>query len=144
MITLTRQVYQAMLAGNSDDYGYGHINRVAYQAVTESEKRVALCHDVVEDEFASYYDLRSWGLTETEINAVHLLNRTDSGLTYQEYIDRLVAHKDTDYGRIAIAVKCYDIFDHLSPQNVADRSPSGADRYLKALTKLVHAQVVHV
>jgi hypothetical protein len=119
--------------GQVGGYQKQHAFAVAKQARDHDEEVVALCHDLMEDGFATEADLRAWGLTERQLAALKLLTRREEeGQTYAEYIDEIVRSGD----ELAMAVKVYDLYYHLHPSNIHHRSRSGVKRYIAALETL--------
>lgn len=147
---LQRRVFQAMSEGNSNEYGYGHVIRVHNMAQNDDERAVAMCHDVVEDGFATYEHLHSWGLSQIQIGAVEILTRYEDQ-TYDAYVTRLLKWCDMprnqDEGRLALNVKTYDIFDHLSPhRNDYGGHPlshRAALRYTNTLQRIMYYRAEH-
>lgn len=109
---------------NGDNYII-HPIRVSQEVKTETQKVVALLHDVLEDSSASYEDLkREFG---TEIaHTVLVLTKTEDE-TYEEYICRVKTNPD------AVAVKIADIADNLSDTP----SKNAIIKSAKAITQLV-------
>ena len=73
-----------------------HPFHLAEQMETEDEIVVALLHDVVEDTWRTFDDIRAWGFSETVIKALTLLTH-EEGVPYLEYVARL---KDNAIARI--------------------------------------------
>lgn len=140
-MALPHRVFDAMRKGGSGEYGFGHIVRVSEYATTFDEYVVALMHDCVEDGFATYDNLATMGLTSHQIAAVQLLTRVE-GQTYKDYIKTLTEAYNTPEGKLALRVKQYDIYDHLHPDRIQDRSISGLRRYLDALEEILTVQVI--
>ena len=120
-----------------DKMGYAHVCRVANYARTESERNVALCHDLLEDGYATSNQLKEWGLSEEEVCAVNYLTRDDAA-SYNDYIDSIIA--SAQEGKIgadlALQVKMYDLFDHLTLYGIHNITYVKAKRYIKALDKI--------
>jgi hypothetical protein len=146
-IVIRDKVRAAMKGGGSDFYGYDHIDRVAIMARTDDEYVVAICHDVVEDGFATFSDLEFWGVTELQLHALQLLCRDDT-MSYDAYVGLMIdlaAYSDTqEHARLALTIKTYDIFDHLSPHRNDDEgrqlSFRAAMRYTTALQRIMYAR----
>ena len=69
-----------------------HVIHVADRCFTDSEKCVALLHDVIEDAHMSAESLREMGIAEWIVDAVVTLTRK-SNETYDEYITRVGKEK---------------------------------------------------
>ena len=69
-----------------------HVIHVADRCFTDSEKCVALLHDVIEDAHMSAESLREMGIADWVIDAVVTLTRK-SNETYDEYITRVGKEK---------------------------------------------------
>lgn len=119
---------------NGPNSDHGHPWRVAAKAATTDERIVALLHDELEEGFATVDELKAISVPSKLIRSILILTR-DKSMSYQEYIDKICGSKD----EVAINVKIYDIFDHLSPHRVKTLG-SKLDRYIKALKKLVEAR----
>lgn len=99
----------------------------ARQAYGDDAGIIGLLHDLVEDGWTTEDNLKDAGFPNDIIDAVMVLTRPD-GLTYTEYIDRIV--RGPFFAR---AVKRIDIWDNI------DRKPKSAAheaRYREALAKL--------
>lgn len=102
------------------------------------EVAVALLHDLVEDDYATWGEITQLlGDDANElVPALKLLTR-DSKTSYAEYIDGIVKSGN----RLAINVKLYDIFDHLHPVNARGLTKARMNRYTAALDNLLETQV---
>lgn len=104
-------------------------------AVPDEAKVVAVLHDVLEDTETTLSDLRHYGLTVPQELALLLVTR-EPGITYFDYIRRIVASKD----KLALAVKLADIADNSDPKRTdvlpPDEAVGMAKRYQKALAIL--------
>ena len=100
--------------------------------------RVALCHDLIEDEYATWGQLTQLGLSFEEVEAVGLLTRLENQ-TYKHYISDIIAARDTIPGQFALTVKTCDIADHLHYPRILNLSRKKAQRYLDAYTELADA-----
>lgn len=111
MATLDRAIQIAASAheGQLDRYGAPYILhpvRVMQSVCSNSEKTVAILHDVVEDSDWSIEDLRQEGFEEATLAAVDALTRRDHE-SYDEYIDRLLPNE------LARSVKIADLQDNM-------------------------------
>ncbi len=95
--------------GQCDKYDHPYILhplRVMAQVETETEKMVAILHDVIEDSEMSVGDLAKAGYPPTVVTAVdHLTKR--AGETYEQYIQRVRLHP------LARRVKMADLLDNM-------------------------------
>lgn len=122
--------------GQKDRYGQPfilHPLRVMLRCELESEKIVALLHDVVERSGRSFDELRGDGFTEAIVAAVERLTKLE-GEPYLEYIVR--ARGDS----LARAVKRADLQDHMdviSARGPAAGSAERLARYRQAMRALL-------
>lgn len=140
MFTPLSFVQLVQMAYGPDTEGLNHAVRVAQYARTESEERVALCHDLIEDSYATFEEVRRWGLTDTEIKALILLTKAKNE-QYVQYVQAIVAvyeHGDEE-GQIALHVKFYDIVDHLHPSGMCKKHAHKIPKYAKALQAIEEA-----
>lgn len=100
-----------------------HVERVA-EAVPEPLRALAYLHDVLERSEATTGDLRCYGLTDAEREALDLLTR-DDGETYESYVERIAAAPGCG-GEVARRVKLADLDDHLNRQTVSPAAPDYA------------------
>lgn len=70
---------------NGEPY-INHSLRIMEQMSTETEKMVAVLHDVLEDSQCNVYDLKAHGFPREVIECVEQLTRNND-VTYFEYID---------------------------------------------------------
>lgn len=133
-----------MRAGLPRERYVKHLERVA-ATVPEGARAVAWLHDVVEDTYVTYKDLREWGIDEDIIEAVHLLTHKHR-LTLDEYLAGLrrivrLANKGSKAGKLALDVKRADVADNLGAIRRVDRGGRpGVSKMLK--TRYREAQVV--
>jgi hypothetical protein len=111
-----------------------HPPRLTALAQSDDEIAVALLHDVIEDDLASkerVADLLG-GMDDPRMQAVLTLARNKSTETYEVYVQRVI-----DSGNpLAIAVKMYDLFDHIMPNRLGNIGPSHAKKYTDALQQI--------
>ncbi len=131
--------YNVMYAYGDDGEGYAHAYRVAKQATTNEEYAVALCHDLVEDNYATMDDLAEWGLSSVQRAAIRLLTREFGDQTYEEYIENILYRIGSSEGKLAARVKFYDLVDHLHPDRAAwfSKNPDRVYRYIDAMELIV-------
>jgi uncharacterized protein YutE (UPF0331/DUF86 family) len=116
-----------------------HVMRLADMALTDSEKIVAYCHDLLEDGVATREDLHEWGLTDTEFDAVLYLTRT-SEESYMDYVNNIIrAARVHEPGFLALIVKQLDLFDHMNVKGISKKHEKKLERYLPAWEKIVRA-----
>jgi len=102
-----------------------HPIRVSQEVKTETQKIIALLHDVLEDTDATYTELKE--LFGIEIAHTVLVLTREEGETYEDYIKRVRTNSD------AVAVKIADIADNLSDTP----SKNAIIKSAKAITDLV-------
>lgn len=82
------------LEGQTSENGEPYINhslRIMDQMDTDTEKIVAVLHDVLEDSPRSIYDLKELGMSREIIDCVEQLTRKND-MTYFEYIDDIATN----------------------------------------------------
>jgi len=86
----TKHLGQRDLAGQPYIF---HVVRVTLAVKTESQKIVALCHDVVEDTDETLEDIKRLGVTEEQLDAVDRITKKDKRIqtfrTILFYFNRL-------------------------------------------------------
>lgn len=120
----------------TDSYFMGHIIEVVYNTVFDQQGEmwygeVAYLHDTLEDTELTLEDLHALGVDQRVIDAVAILTRPKTGMSYSEYIDSVIASGD----KAALIVKRADIKANLA----ADGKPSLKPRYEAALAKINEA-----
>lgn len=101
-----------------------HVLRVAARMEGDTEKIVALLHDVLEDTDATIDELCELGADDEVIEAVSLLRHTH-GTSYPEYIMALAQHP------LARAVKLADIADNSDEARLSSLSTETHDRLVR-------------
>lgn len=141
MFSITALTDSVKEAYGDDVRGFKHALRLVQAARTDSERRVALCHDLIEDRHVTFTELRRWGLTMTEREAVAMLTRVPELESYQEYIDHMLVAYESQHPEalLAVRVKFLDLCDHLDPEGISKRHESKIERYVVALEKIAHA-----
>lgn len=110
-----------------------HPIRVMMSMETETDKIVAVLHDVLEDTDLSADDLRAHKFPVDVREAVQALTR-QTGEDYFDFIRRLSVNP------IARRVKLADIADNLDPKRIVPTDPNGPSRrqrYKKARAMLM-------
>lgn len=107
-----------------------HPLRVMLVAIGETDKTVAILHDVIEDTPLTLSDLAAKGFSEEVTAAIDAVTRR-AGEPYREFIDRARLNP------IARRVKILDIKDNLRPDRAANIPKSLRERYERALFRLM-------
>lgn len=102
-----------------------HPVRVALHCDTESEKVVALMHDVLEDSDMTVSDLRSEGFSEDVLAALDALTRRD-GEDYMDFIRRLSSNP------LAVRVKLADLEDNMDISRLGGKEHPKLSLYKEA------------
>lgn len=105
-----------------------HPMQVMSRMETETEKIVAVLHDIVEDTPVTLQDLRQKGYAEEIVEAIDCLTRRD-GETYEEFIERCKQNP------IAQKVKIADLEDNMDIRRLDMLTESDMERlnrYLRA------------
>jgi hypothetical protein len=97
-----------------------HLARVD-AAVPEPARAVAWLHDALEASGVTSYELRVYGLTVTELEALGLLTHVP-GESYELYVLRIARARGAA-GRLARAVKLADLQDHLAHHDIPADAP---------------------
>lgn len=84
-IEVARRALAGQYSSNGEPY-ISHSLRIMDQMSTETEKMVAVLHDVLEDSQCSINDLKACGFPREVIECVEQLTRNND-VTYFEYID---------------------------------------------------------
>ena len=112
---------------------FHHPLHLAEQMQTEDEVITALLHDVVEDTYITFEQLSSMGFSDTVIEALKLLTRTED-VKYMDYVKRIAGHP------VAKNVKIADLKHNMDisrlPEEERDEMSSLQKRYRKALDYL--------
>ena len=106
-----------------------HPIHVAEQMKDEDTCVAALLHDVIEDTDMTLSDLREYGFTEPQLEAVRLLTRTED-MDYFDYVRNIVNNP------IAKAVKIEDLrhnSDITRLETVSEKDLLRLEKYKKAL-----------
>lgn len=84
-IEFARKALEGQYSSNGEPY-INHSLRIMEQMSTETEKMIAVLHDVLEDSQCSIYDLEASGFPREVVECVEQLTRNND-VTYFEYID---------------------------------------------------------
>jgi len=131
----TLVLVQRAHAGQVDRLGrpyWEHPARVAKRLgpdATETERQVALLHDVLEDTRYTAAALRAMGYTDAVVAAVEALTRRE-GETYAAFVDRAATNE------LARKVKAADLEDNLDPARAAGLPEGYRAKYEGALARL--------
>lgn len=109
-----------------------HPLRLMMQMKTETEKIVAVLHDVIEDTSVTLRDLQGMGFSEEVIKAIDCLSRRE-GEVYADFIENISKNK------IAKTVKIADLEDNMNVrrlQGLSDNDLGRLKRYLKSWRRL--------
>lgn len=113
-----------------------HPLRVMLRLSTETERVVAVLHDVVEDSDVTLDDLRREGFSDEVIDAVDHVTRRE-GETYETFIERIAPHP------LARRVKLADLEDNMDVTRLVVLDERGAERlqrYLRSWHRLRAAE----
>jgi (p)ppGpp synthase/HD superfamily hydrolase len=105
-----------------------HPLRVMARVETETEKIVAILHDVVEDTKWTMADLRREGFPEEVLTALDCVTKRE-GETYEDFVKRSAGNP------LARRVKLADLEDNMDVRRLAqvtDNDNERLERYLKA------------
>jgi len=105
-----------------------HPLRVMIKMDSETEKIVAVLHDVVEDSVASIETLRSIGFPEEVLKAVDCISQRD-GEFYSDYLKRVGTNS------IARKVKVADLEDNMNIMRLSTLEEKDLKRLNKYLTE---------
>jgi (p)ppGpp synthase/HD superfamily hydrolase len=121
--------------GQTDRYGAPYILhplRVMERVETETEKIVAILHDVVEDTKWTFDDLRKKGFGDEIIQALDCLTKRE-GEPYEDFVNRSAANP------LARRIKLADLEDNMDIRRMQAVTAKDAERlakYLAAWQKL--------
>jgi (p)ppGpp synthase/HD superfamily hydrolase len=116
--------------GEKDKYGNPYILHplsVMHRVSTETEKIVAVLHDVVEDTKWTFDDLRKEGFSEEVIAALDCVTKRE-GEPYEEFVRRSASNP------VARAVKIADLEDNMDVRRIKTVTAKDAERFNKYLT----------
>jgi (p)ppGpp synthase/HD superfamily hydrolase len=134
-IQLAVQAHQ----GQRDRYGQPYILhplRVMGRLHDETDRIVAVLHDVVEDTTWTFEELRRSGYSDEILEALDGVTRRE-GETYDAFVDRSAGNA------ISRRVKLADLEDNMEVRRMIEVRPEDAERlgrYLKAWRKLQATQ----
>lgn len=141
-LTLENAIELALTAhkGQKDKVGLPYILhplRVMFRCGDDTERFVAVLHDVVEDTETTLDDLRKAGYSEEIIEAVDAITQR-KGESKDEYMKRVVQNP------IASRVKLADLEDNMDLRRlpeISDRDRARLNRYIKTWRKLKGIEV---
>lgn len=111
-----------------------HPIRVMHRLVHPTPRRmcIALLHDTVEDTACTYEDIRL-AVGASIANGVDLLTRPE-GMTWKEYIDRMLLYIDVDDSLRAdvLYTKLADIEDNTDPRRMDEKAAKRMPMYVEA------------
>ena len=131
LLKLARRIAMTAHVNQTDKAGQPYINHpiaVADKVGGETEKIVALLHDVVEDTAFTLDDIHNAGFGEDVIAALDCITKRD-GEPYADYLSRVAGNK------IARAVKLADLAHNMD----ISRLPILTEKDLKRLKKYEYA-----
>lgn len=99
-----------------------HPLRVMAGMQTETERIVAILHDVVEDSDVTLDDLRGMGYSEEIVTAIDHLSRRE-GESYEQFIQRIKPHP------LAVRVKLGDLTDNMDIRRNAELDEKALERF---------------
>ncbi len=99
-----------------------HPLRVMAQMQTDTERIVAVLHDVVEDSDVTLDALRDMGYSEEIVAAIDHLSRRDDE-SYEQFIQRIKPHP------LAVRVKLGDLTDNMDIRRNAELDEKALERF---------------
>lgn len=127
-LEIARKAHAGQVDKGGDTYIF-HPVRVALHCRTETEKIVALLHDVVEDTDVTLDDLRKEGFDTEVLDALQCLTRIE-GEDYMDFIQRVATNP------LATQVKMHDLKDNMDVSRLGGKPHWKMDIYKKALAYL--------
>jgi (p)ppGpp synthase/HD superfamily hydrolase len=120
-ILLAAQAHQGQVDKNGTPYIL-HPLRVMFRLTEETDRVIAVLHDVVEDTDWTLDRLRAEGFPEEVVEAVDCLTRRE-GESYDDFVARAAANP------IARRVKQADLEDNMDPKRLDRWSAKDAERF---------------
>lgn len=115
-VTIIGRVYAECLDKSKNPVA-GHSVRISKCLESEEEKIVALLHDVVEDGYLTFNNLRQFGFSKPILETLKILTRDKSKYqNYGDYINSILESKNLT----ALKIKFWDMQDNQSPYRVKD------------------------
>ncbi len=99
-----------------------HPLQVMCRMRTETERIVAVLHDVVEDTDVTLDDLRALGYSDEIVDAIDHLSRRD-GESYEQFIQRIKPHP------LAVRVKLGDLQDNMDIRRAGKLDQKDLERF---------------
>lgn len=128
-IEVAKGVAEKAHRGQTEKNGKPYINHpltVAGKVKTETEKIVALLHDVVEDSDITLEDIAKYGFSEEVVEAVDAITKKE-GQTYGEYIEKVKTNI------IAVKVKIADLTHNSDMSRIPNPTQEDIERTKKYL-----------
>ena len=113
-----------------------HPLRVMARLSTDTERIVAILHDVVEDSDVTLDDLRAEGFSDEIVDAIDHVTRRE-GESYEAFIERIAPHP------LARRVKLADLADNMDVTRLVvldERGMERMQRYLRSWQRLRTAE----
>lgn len=126
-LQLATEVHEGQVDKAGKSY-IGHILRVMSRVTTDTEKTVALLHDVVEDSDRTFADLAKLGFPEGIVKVVDCVTRR-GGETYSQFIERCGSNA------ISRAVKLADLEDNMDIrrfEKLGEKDLKRLNKYLRS------------
>lgn len=123
------ELAEEMFNGKVDKGGnsyMNHLTRVASKMKSDTEKTIALLHDIIEDTGITKDDLLKMGFPIDVVEAVDILSRQEYE-TYNEFIDRILNSKN----KSAIKVKIADLEDNMDLNRISTPTTRDINRVEK-------------
>ena len=131
---LAEKAHQGQLDKGGNPYIL-HPVRVMERCETETEKIIAVLHDVIEDSDYTLEDLKKEGFSEIILEALVCLTHRE-GEGYMEYIERICQNT------LATRVKYADLQDNMDLSRIPDHTEKDfarLDKYKKAKKRIEEA-----
>jgi (p)ppGpp synthase/HD superfamily hydrolase len=122
-ISIAATAHQGQTSKRGNPYVL-HPLRLMMKMKTESEKIVAVLHDVVEDTSWTFKKLRKKGFSKEVLEALDCVTGRD-GESYGDFIKRL------ENNPIARKVKIADLEDNMNTQRITEVTPRDLERLKK-------------
>jgi (p)ppGpp synthase/HD superfamily hydrolase len=109
-----------------------HVLRVMFRCDSDTERIVAVLHDVVEDTGRTFDDLRRLGYSEEVLAALDCVTKRQ-GETYEQFVERAAQNP------VARRVKLADLEDNMDVRRltqVSEKDRERLDKYVKAWRRL--------
>ena len=110
-----------------------HPIRVMLSTKTDLERICAVMHDVIEDSFLSFDELRKEGFSEEVIEIIDCLSRR-VGEDYSDYISRVLTNE------VACKIKLADLNDNMDPTRIqchTEKDMARIERYKSSKRRIL-------